>query len=308
MKTRPPSQSIALAPAARLTRRAALGRLSAGALLALGLWPGRLSAKAQTGEAGAFKFISVNDAHYLSPDCGKFLEGVVRQMKTEGAEFCLLCGDLAQNGTREELAAVRDIFTGLGVPVHTVIGNHDYEKKKDRSGYESLLPDRINYWFEHRGWQFLGLDTTDGQDYELIDIQPPTFRWLDDNLAKLDPRKPTVLFTHFPLGEGVHYRPRNADQFLERLKPLNLQGIFSGHWHGFTRRPVGETFAVTGRCCALKRGNHDKSVAKGYLVCEARDGRVTYEFEECRIPKELEAVAGEPKKPKLAPKPANPQR
>ena len=93
-------------------------------------------------------------------------------------------------------------------------------------------------------------------------------------------------------------REERARTLLERFKPFNLQGIFCGHWHGFTERKVGEVFAVTNRCCALKRGNHDKTKEKGFLVCEARDGRVTYRFVEAPIPKELEAVAGEPKRPK----------
>ena len=301
MKTVLASPSAARDTAARLTRRAAVGRLSAGALLTLGLWPGCLSRKAQTGEPGAFKFIAVNDTHFLSPDCGQFLEGVVRQMKTEGPEFCLHLGDLTEKGERAHLGAMRTLLGGLGAPAYTVIGNHDYLKQYDRHAYENLFPRRINYWFEHRGWQFVGLDTTDGQLYELIDIQPATFRWLDDNLGKLDARKPTVIFTHFPLGEGVHYRPTNADELLERFKQFNLQGIFSGHWHGFTLRQVGETFAVTNRCCALQRGNHDKTKEKGYFVCEAQHGKVSYQFVECPIPKELQAVAGEQKKPKSAP-------
>ena len=282
-----------------------MGRLSAGALLALGLWPGCLSAKARSGEPGGFKFIAVNDTHYLSPDCGLYLEGVVRQMKTEGAEFCLHLGDLTEKGERAHLGAMSTILTDLDAPAYAVIGNHDYVTQTDRRAYESLFPRRLNYHFEHRGWQFVGLDSTDGKTYEKTDIQPATFRWLEDNLQKLNPRQPTVLFTHFPLGDGVKYRPGNADALLERFKPFNLQGIFSGHWHGFTERKIGEVFAVTNRCCALKRGNHDKTKEKGYLVCEARDGKVTFRFAECPIPKHLEAVAGDPKKPKPAPKPAD---
>lgn len=286
-----------------LTRRDALRRLSGGALLALGLWPGALSLSAKSGEPGAFKFITVNDTHFMSPDCGRWLEVVVAQMKQEGAEFCLHCGDLTEKGQREHLASVRNIFNSLGLPTYVQIGNHDYATQTDRAAYEDLFPKRLNYSFEHRGWQFVGIDSTEGQRYEKTSIQPATLRWVEDNLGKLDPTKPTVLFTHFPLGEGVRYRPAAADELLERFKPFNLKGIFCGHYHAFTLRNQGGVFAVTNRCCALKRNNHDKTPAKGYFVCEARDGVVTYQFVECRIPRELQAVAGEPKKPAAA-KPA----
>ena len=306
MNTAFASHRSALNPSPTLTRRDALRRMSAGALLALGCWPGRLRGGTKAGEPGAFKFIAVNDTHYLSPDCGRWLEFVVRQMKSEGAEFCLLSGDLTEKGERDHLATVRDIFQGVGVPTYVQIGNHDYLTQTDREAYEKLFPRRLNYWFEHRGWQFVGLDSTEGQRYEKTSIQPATFRWVDDNLGQLNPRKPTVLFTHFPLGEAVKYRPANADELLERFKPFNLQGIFGGHYHAFTLRWHHGVFAVTDRCCALKRSNHDRSPAKGYLVCEARDGVITYRFKECRIPKELRAVAGEQKQP--AEKTASPTR
>jgi hypothetical protein len=276
------------------SRREALGRLGAGTLAALGLWPGSLTAKAGSGEAGTFRFIVVNDTHYVSPDCGPWLERAVRQMKSEGPEFCLLCGDLTEQGKPEHLAAVREIFRGLQAPAYTVPGNHDYVTLTDRRPYERTYPHRLNYWFEHRGWQFVGLDTTDGQRWEKTLVSLDTLQWLDQNLRRLDPWKPTVLFTHFPLGDGVKMRPGNADELLERFRFFNLRGIYCGHWHGATLRWERNIFAVTSPCCALKRGNHDRTTAKGYLVCEAREGILTRRFVECQLtPAEKALLAGE---------------
>lgn len=265
--------------------------------MALGLWPGALSLKAKAGEPGAFKFIVVNDTHYLSPDCGQWLEVVIARMKSEGAEFCLHCGDLTEKGTHSDLAATRDLFKTLGLPTYVQIGNHDYLTQTDREAYEEMFPSRLNYGFEHRGWQFVGLDSTEGLRYEKTSIQPATRRWVEENAGKLDAAKPTVLFTHFPMGEGVKYRPNGTDDMLERFKPVNLRGVFCGHYHAFTLRQRGEAFAVTNRCCALKRNNHDGSSGKGYFVAEARDGAVTYRFVEVDIPDKLKVVAGETKKP-----------
>jgi len=270
-------------PLSSLTRRSALGRLSAGTLLTLGLWPGVLRA-ADKGEGGSFRFLVVNDTHYMSDECGGWLEKAVAQMKTEEAEFCLIGGDLVEKGEETHLATVRDLFAQLGVPVHVQIGNHDYLTQTDRSSYEKLFPGRINYWFRHRGWQFVGLDSSDGLRYERTAIQEPTLSWLDDNLSKLEKAQPTVIFTHFPLGDGVTYRPSNADALLERFKPFNLQAIFCGHFHGFTERAFGSASVTTNRCCALKRGNHDKSVEKGYFACAARNGRVIRRFVEVAAP------------------------
>ena len=265
-------------PIPLIRRREAL-RWSAGALLSLGLWPG-CATGARGGES--FRFIVVNDTHFMSPECGAWLEGVVQQMKGDGAEFCLFAGDLSDHGRRDELAAVREIMTKLAVPTYVQIGNHDYLTPTDRGAYEELFPDRINYLFEHRGWQFLGLDTTEGQLFQQTTIPDATFRWVDDHLPRLNKTKPTVVLTHFPLGASVQYRPRNADDLLERFLPYNLQAVFSGHFHGFTERKLRNATLTTNRCCSLKRSNHDGSLEKGYFLCTATEGRFTRRFVEHR--------------------------
>src|SRR6266516_3308545 len=70
-----------------VTRREALKHLSAGALLALGMWPGAARAGIfGWGNHRDFKFIVVNDLHYMDDECGRWLEGAIRQMKSHGAE------------------------------------------------------------------------------------------------------------------------------------------------------------------------------------------------------------------------------
>lgn len=265
-----------------ITRRQALRRCGAGAvLLASGLWPG--CAHLEGNRTESFQFAVVNDTHLMSPECEDWLAGVVGQMKTRGTpEFCLLAGDLTEHGKHEHLGAVREIFGGLGRPVYVVPGNHDYESPTSRASYDRTFPSRLNYVFRHRGWQFVGLDTTEGQKYERTRIQPATLQWLEDKLPRLSKTQPTVVFTHFPLGVGVTYRPVNASAVLGRFKPFNVRAVFSGHFHGFTSRSVGSALATTNRCCALKRGNHDQSKEKGYFLCTATAEGVFREF--IRVP------------------------
>ncbi|MFA6289829.1 MAG: metallophosphoesterase [Opitutaceae bacterium] len=269
---------------ASMTRRTALETLGAGALLGLGLWPGVLRAAGATPPAVPFTFVVVNDTHYMSPECGAWLSHVVQLMKIEAPEFCLLVGDLAEKGRPDHLAAVRDCFAALGKPVHVQIGNHDYLTQTDRSPYESVFPDRINYAFTHRDWQFVGLDSTDGVRYDGTSIGDATLRWVDENLPRLDKTKPLVLFTHFPLGEGVKHRPANADALLDRFRDYNLQAVFNGHFHGYTEHPFVHATVTTNRCCALKRNNHDGTKEKGFFVCTASDGRITRRFVEVKPP------------------------
>jgi 3',5'-cyclic AMP phosphodiesterase CpdA len=282
----------------QLSRRSLL-RLSAGAsaLLAAGLWPGRLDA-GDAPDAEDFTFVCVNDLHYFDNNCDPFFERMVKQMKatgeageagkgqpaTEGKpDFCLIVGDLAENGTSEQLGAIRDHLKGLGMPTPVVVGNHDYINQGNRNPFEQLFPQQINYTFEHKGWQLVALDTTDGQRGSGTSVQKTTLDWLGDNVPKLDKKRPTILFTHFPLGFLTPCRPRNADDVLAPFKDVNLRAVFNGHYHGYTERTRWNATITTDKCCSFHHANHDGTKEKGYFVCRAKSGKVERTFVEVKM-------------------------
>jgi calcineurin-like phosphoesterase family protein len=274
-------ESLNMNPPTRFSRRAALGA-GAGAILSAGLWPGAL--RAADADAGEFRFFCVNDVHCQDEACACWLESrVIKQMKDtkEKLDFVVILGDLAENGTAAEIAMARDAFKTLGLPLYVVPGNHDYRPAdQSRAAYDDLFPHSLNYTFEHAGWQFVALDSTDGTHYEAIDVHDETLHWLDDTVLKLDRKRPAVVLTHFPLGDNVPWRPKNADAVLARFADLNLRAVFNGHYHGDTSRSFHDAEVTTRRCCALKRANHDRSPEKGYCVCHVKDGRITREFVE----------------------------
>lgn len=269
-------------PANALPRRQWL-RLSASSLLALGLWPGCARWR-DNGHGGSFNFVVLNDAHFQSAQCGVWFEKVRTSIRahTPRPDFCLMVGDLSEHGNQAELGAMKDVLKSLAMDFHTVIGNHDYLSDTDRSGWDALFPKSINYSFRHQGWQFIGLDTTDGTGWEKTSIPHQTLEWADENLPRMQREAPTVLFTHFPLGDQVRMRPANADDLLERFRPLNLVAVFNGHFHGFTERKLGQTVLTTNRCCAISRGNHDGTAQKGYFLCTASGSRIRREFVEVK--------------------------
>jgi len=267
----------------RLNRREWL-RFGAGAMLSLGVWPGcaRWAGK-RAGET--FSFVAINDAHFQSPRCPAWFDQVAASIRAQPSrpECCLLIGDLAEHGTASELGPMRDMLRSLPMPYHVVIGNHDYVSNSDRSAWDRLYPGSLNYHFEHRGWQFIGLDSSDGTRYQSTRIQSTTLGWLDDNLRRLQPAKPTVVFTHFPLGGDVPMRPLNADDLLNRFLDFNLVAVLNGHFHGFTERQSGRTTLTTNRCCAISRTNHDGTPEKGYFLCTAVDAQIRREFVEVKL-------------------------
>ena len=95
-------------------------------------------------------------------------------------------------------------------------------------------------------------------------VADSTLKWLNERAPKLDSKRPTVLFTHFPLGFIVPGRPRNADAVLEPFKDLNLQAVFNGHFHGLTERRRWNATLTTDKCCSFHHANHD-GTRKGVL-------------------------------------------
>jgi calcineurin-like phosphoesterase family protein len=265
----------------KLSRRELL-RMGAGSLLAAGLWPGALSAADV--KSDEFHFLVVNDTHCIAKKDADWLERVVKQMNAhdEKPVLCLHLGDLSDHGKPAELEPVRDVFKTLGVPVHYVPGNHDYLTANDRKAYDDLFPKFRNYHFDHGGWQFVGIDSTEGKLFMASTVQKDALKYLDDALPKLDKKKPMILFTHFPLGPKILQRPKNAEEVLDRFKGHNLRAVFNGHYHALTERTVGEVVLTTNRCCAISRGNHDGSTEKGYFLCHAKGGKVEHAFVEVK--------------------------
>lgn len=262
------------------TRREALGKFVA--LLAAGLWPGTLRAAAGATPSAVreLTFVAANDFHYEDAGCDPWFEKLFRQIATHReAAFCLGIGDLANHGKPESVAAIKRHASILGVPFYPVPGNHDNDITESPEKYVEVYPDRLNYAFMHAGWQFVGLDTTDGQKYQETRVQPATLAWLDHELPKLDPARPTVLFTHFPLAAAHKYCPLNAEEIMRRFIDFNLRIVLGGHFHGRTTARRGRFELVTNACCARVRHNHDGSTEKGYLLCRAQpDGTVEREF------------------------------
>ncbi len=279
MKPLAPSAALRLAP---VTRREAVGGLAA--LLAAGLWPGALRAAADKPKPvpyEEFTFVALNDFHHREPACDPWFTALFHQVtQHKDAEFYLLLGDLADNGAKDSFTTIRRLVTATKIPFHAVPGNHDCPASNSYAAYAEVFPDSFNHVFTHRGWQFVALDSSEGTKYNNTHIQPATFQWLDAELPKLDPLKPTVICTHFPLSAKTPNCPLNAEDVLQRFLNFNLRLTLGGHFHGKTLEKREQFELVTNACCSRVANNHDGTKDKGYWLCHAKaDGTVERAFQ-----------------------------
>ncbi len=230
--------------------------------------------------AGPVRFVVTNDFHHESPENDAWMEAAFRQIATtEGADFCLGLGDLANSGKRESLETMSRLSKLAGMSFYPTPGNHDLDDEGDAGNYAAVFPDRFNYTFVQNGWQIVVIDSTDGVIWQNTVISDQTLTWLDATLPTLDPSAPTILATHFPLAAEVTYRPQNAEAVLTRFDQLNLRGGFCGHYHANTVRIRGDYEIVTCVGLGCVRANHDGTQGKGYLVCDGSpEGTITRTF------------------------------
>lgn len=254
-----------------ISRRSALGLL-----LAAGLWPGCVRVPSTQRPAGApFTFAALNDLHHAQPECDPWFEAVFAQVAQVRPAFILLLGDLADRGDPASFATVRRLSERVGVPCYAVPGNHDNDVEKTPALFAAAFSGVLNSRFQHEGWQFVGLDSSDENKWRDTRVSAASLAWLDRELASLDPERPTVLFTHFPLAPDIRTQqgnvltPLNAEAVLQRLVAFNLRSVLSGHFHGITERPWSRGQLVTGACCSRVRGNHDGTPTKGWWWCRA---------------------------------------
>ncbi|HEY2736974.1 MAG TPA: metallophosphoesterase, partial [Thermoanaerobaculia bacterium] len=82
------------------------------------------------------------DLHYT-----KYPERGMREMLAQASRECdvlLLCGDLTDHGLPEEAQGLaREIHGAVGVPVIGVLGNHDFESRKQDEVKEILCDNGV---------------------------------------------------------------------------------------------------------------------------------------------------------------------
>jgi len=232
-----------------------------------------------TAASAPLRFAVVNDLHHGGPDCTQFLDTLIADIAAHRPAFSLAVGDIADRGAPESLIAVRDAFARHDLALYPVPGNHDCDIGDNTAVYSEVFPDRLNYSFAQAGWQFIGFDSTDGSAWQNTRIGADALSFLDTASRTLDPRAPTIAFTHFPLTDAVKMASLNADDALALLGRLNLRATFGGHFHGASEHAHGTATLLTHPCCSLLRGNHDGTLPEGYVLCTAHaDGRLERAF------------------------------
>ena len=219
----------------------------------------------------AFSFAWISDTHlYPKTLNSRFVDKATRAAKevqamNPPADFLIFGGDIAQLGRADELELGNEILKEVQIKKYFIPGEHDWYF--DMGKKWGQLYGQPNWWFDHKGVRFIGLDTvTRAPDYWSATKMSPEDRmghmsaldgsaagawagvgddqiaWMQSILSDWPKDKPVVIFSHNPLYD--YYAPwnfwvRDWRQVHEVLKPYTKITNIHGHVHQVLYNEIG---------------------------------------------------------------------
>ena len=210
------------------------------------------------------KFIVMSDLHIVAPgalshaiDTTDRLRGAVAHINTHhsDAAFCILAGDLTDNGDIASYDRMAEVLADLAIPAHMTLGNHDNRAVFVSRFGEDQAADTgyIDRVIDTDGYRVVILDTLlEGEGAGAL--AAPQLTWLRDGLAEAADRPVIIVMHHGPAALGVpmdFIRLQHSADFVDALKGHgDVRQIISGHVHT----------SVAGSYCGLPfttiSGNH----------------------------------------------------
>lgn len=209
-----------------------------------------------TKKNSTIKIAAVADIHIRTNDKGTWASHFEDISKK--ADVLLLCGDLTDTGDEEEATVLAEELTSCSIPVLAVLGNHDYEKGREKTirtilqhsnvkmlDGESVVVKNIGFagikgfggGFDDYMLSMFGENAMKAFVQEVVDESLK----LDRALARLDQDnhniKKVSILHYSPIKDTVLGEPEEIFPFLgssrmvEPLERRNVSVAFHGHAH-----------------------------------------------------------------------------
>ncbi|MEK8088394.1 metallophosphoesterase family protein [Thermithiobacillus plumbiphilus] len=197
---------------------------------------------------------AVGDLHVGPSSAGAHRDAMAHV--NQDADLLLLCGDLTNFGTVEEMAMMLEELSGVTIPILSVLGNHDYESGQEKELLAMMRRRGIHVLDEGEPYQYndwLGFAGVKGfcGGYARGSLSPfgeaaikrfvqesldEIFR-LELALRKLPTPVRVVLYHYGPVIDTVRGEPLEIYPFLgtsrlaEPLDNYDVSACFHGHAH-----------------------------------------------------------------------------
>jgi DNA repair exonuclease SbcCD nuclease subunit len=244
------------------------------------------SAKGLQDDKNKFSFAFFTDIHLNKGDndCFKGLEKAMSSARNRQVDFILTGGDnvdidvLGKDASTAHSLynAYAELIANSGIACYATIGNHDRFYGCDKSDplFESGLFEKyLNksyYSFDHKGWHFIVLNTSNS----IVDEDQK--QWLVADLALVASETPIIISTHvpflsvyYPALEGTYTSTdtfKNFKEIWDLFEDHNLKLVLQGHMHLYEEIKVkGVQFITAGAVSASWWSGAYHGTEEGYL-------------------------------------------
>ena len=159
-------------------------------------------------------------------------DALMNDIKTKGAaSFAVVVGDMVPDGDRRNFRGfISDVEDDLGIPLVTVIGNHDLYNDSDEN-YREIFG-APNYHFAIGRSEFIVVNAPTQSGFGLQDRQ-----WLETVLKNTQTADNRFVFMHVPpfdpRGPRFHKCLDNGAGLVDLFRRYHVTHLFAGHIHGY---------------------------------------------------------------------------
>jgi 3',5'-cyclic-AMP phosphodiesterase len=197
-----------------------------------------------------------SESMLVRPDIVAVVEAIVADVVAfrPAVDAVMLTGDVADGGTAEDYAKVRELLAPLGVPIFAVPGNHD-RREAFRAAFRDRLPFEegpfANWTMAWNGVRVIGLDTlipgsVSGR------LCPERLAWLERRLDQPWAGWTFLLLHHAPFQTGIRFLDEigliEGAEALGRIVARHADRLvlFAGHVHRPSQTSWNGALAVIG--------------------------------------------------------------
>ena len=187
----------------------------------------------------------------------QILKQVVEEINADATQIVIVAGDLTNEGSDEELRAVKAVLDGIKKPQYVVPGNHEDQWSQSACKRFNDLWGDDRFVTELDDMVIVGINC--GPYMKAADghIKREDLTWLDKTLAQHEGKR-VISVNHYPITtEDLD----NYDQYINVLSKYRVAVHLCGHHHRFHHYKGGEIDALMNRSLMMD-GNY------GYTIIE----------------------------------------
>lgn len=190
-----------------------------------------------------FFFLQLSDIHWgfkddkINPFSDKTFKKAIDQVNSlkKQPDFIIFTGDLTditddENERRKRMQEFKEIVKNLKVKnVKFIPGEHDASLDNGKV-YKEFFGETY-YSFKHKGINFISIDNVSDPTSSIGEVQ---IEWIKNELSKLNPKEPLVVFTHRPLFDLMpawDWATKDGSKVISLFEKFDNVHVFYGHIH-----------------------------------------------------------------------------